>query len=136
MTQTKKEVMKIELYELRLKKWKKQDFTSGQIHIFLLEEIDTVQQWFNYINTNTEYDELSIRKVSAEDTEKIISNIIQQQQVDYLEDIFDTENFTEFEDIFETNDNPDDNENKECVIIDMNISEKVWNLIEQKWKNS
>ena len=136
MTQTKKEVMKIELYELRLKKWKKQDFTSGQIHIFLLEEIDTVQQWFNYININTEYDELSIRKVSAEDTEKIISNIIQQQQVDYLEDIFDTENFTELETYFETNDSSYDNENKECVIIDMNISEKVWNLIEQKWKNS
>lgn len=134
MTQTQKEVINIELYELRLKKWKQQDFISGKIHLFLLEEIGTVQEWFNYINTFTEYDELSIRKISEDDTEKLISNIIQQQQVDYLEKIFNTENFTEFEEIFQSNDNPDENENEECVIIDIEISEKLWKLIKKHWK--
>jgi hypothetical protein len=126
----------MELYELRIKHWKKRDFTSGQIHILLLEEIDSVQKWFTYINEKTEYDELSIRKISPEDTEKIINNITQQQQVQYLEEMFKEEDFSELEDYFEDNDNLVDNNGEEYVIISMGISDKVWNMIERRWKKT
>jgi translation initiation factor 2 alpha subunit (eIF-2alpha) len=124
----------MELYELRIKHWNKKDFTSGKIHILLLEEIDTVQTWFNYINEKTQYDELSIRKVSAEDTEKIINNIMQHQQVHYLEEMLGGEDFNELEEYFEDNDDLVDDNGEEYTIINMAISEKVWDIVEKKWK--
>jgi organic radical activating enzyme len=123
----------MELFEIRLKKWEDKDFTSGEIYISFMDEIGTIEDWFEYVDNNTLYDEVSIRKVNKKDTETIIAQITEQQQVEEIYEMFG-DDMTPYAEVAKLadNDNTDDN----IVIIEINISQKVWEAVNNQWRKN
>lgn len=123
----------MELFEIRLKKWEDKDFTSGEIYISLMEEIGDIEDWFQYVDEYTVYDEVSIRRLNQKDTETVIAQITEQQQVEEIYEMFG-DDMTPYNEVAQLadNDNTDDN----IVIIEMHISQKVWEAINNQWRKN
>lgn len=122
----------MELFEIRLKQWNKLDYISGEIFICTVEETGTVKEWLEYLNKSKQYDEVSIRKINHEDTVNMLANIIQQQEVEQIYEMFDDDMtpFDEAQQYFqETNPHPENVE-----ILDVRISDLVWETVEKMRK--
>ena len=121
----------INLFEIRIKKWTDKDFTSGEMYICTIEELGTLKQWIEFLEEVDEtYDEVSIRKVNKDDSIKIIKQIKQQQEIEQMYEMLQTDDITDFTKLGAELHSQEYEENENLKIISLNISDKVWEEIE------
>lgn len=121
----------INLFEVRIKRWKDKDFTSGEMYICTIEELGTLKQWIEFLEEVDEtYDEVSIRKVNKDDSIKIMKQVKQQQEIEQMYEMLQTDDITDFTNLGAQLHSEEYEENENLKIISLNISDKVWEEIE------
>lgn len=121
----------INLFEVRIKRWKDKDFTSGEMYICTIEELGTLKQWIEFLEEVYEtYDEVSIRKVNKDDSIKIMKQVKQQQEIEQMYEMLQIDDITDFTNLGAQLHSEEYEENENLKIISLNISDKVWEEIE------
>jgi hypothetical protein len=117
----------INIFEVRLKEWRNKDFTSGEIYITTLDEINTLTHWLEQLK-NTPYDEISIRVLNHEDTQNVVKQVKEQQSIETIYEMFG-DDLTPYPDIVQYFENNDEDNDNSYEVITLNISETLWQLL-------